>query len=237
MHNKTLLPALVAVVLLSSCAQQKDETCNSGPCTEAYINRPVGPQPEQPDEPGYDQNQGNPPREGLRFPDFDPAWGLKRSIYEKAVRWYEGHRRALPNPRYATLIDFSKHSSKRRFFLFDLSNGKLETHNVAVGKNSDSDNDGYATKFSNTEGSQMSSLGVYQTLGTYNGGHGYSLKISGLESTNDNAESRAIVVHPADYVSDSGRAGRSWGCPAIDPKVSKGVIDKIRNGSMLVIGN
>ena len=238
MTQKHLLAGLGLLLLLSSCGKQEtEETCTSGACTEQSINAPVGPQPvDEPDQ--YDGKPETPDRSRLAFPAYDASWGLKRSIYDKAVAWYGRNRSTLPNPRYATLVDFSKHSSKRRLFLFDLSTGRVETHNVSHGKNSDSDNDGMATRFSNTPGSQMSSLGVYKTVGTYNGGHGYSLRLDGQEATNDNALSRAIVVHPANYVSDSpGRAGRSWGCPALDPKVSKSVIDRIRNGSMFVIGN
>lgn len=192
--------------------------------------------PEQ-TEPPYGSNPDDPPRESLRFPAFQPSWGLKRAIYEKAVAYYEKNRAGLPNPRYATLIDFSQHSSKKRLYLFDLSGERVARHNTSHGKNSDPDDTGYANKFSNEEGSLMSSLGIYHTVGTYTGDHGYSLRLIGLESTNDNALKRLIVVHPADYVSDAGgKAGRSWGCPALDPKISKGVIDKIKNGSMLLIG-
>ena len=83
----------------------------------------------------------------------------------------------------------------------------------------------------------MSSLGFYRTLTTYNGKHGYSLKLAGLSPTNSNAEARAIMMHPADYVVDGVRAGRSWGCTAIDPKTSKDVIDRVKNGSIMLVDN
>ncbi len=236
MHKSKILAGLGLLFVLSSCGKsQTEETCHSGPCTENSINAPVGPQPEEVVE-NYDDNPLNPRRENLRFPAFNTGWGLSRAIYEKAVAWHSRNQSKLNNPRYATIIDFSKYSSRRRMFLFDLSTGKMETHNVAHGKNSDPDNDGLATQFSNTPGSKMSSLGVYKTSTTYIGGKGYSMRLDGLEASNSNARSRAIVVHPADYVSDSGRAGRSWGCPALDPKISRNVIDRIKNGSMLVIG-
>lgn len=186
--------------------------------------------------PPYDQDPGNPPRDSLRFPDFNPSWGLTRKIYEKAVAYYEKNRTVIPNPRYFSIVDFNLHQSKKRLFLFDLSNGGVERHAVAAGKGSDADGDGYATRFSNEPGSNMSSLGFYQTLQTYSGDHGYSLRLAGLDPTNSNAEARAIVIHPAAYVSDDPtRAGQSWGCPAIDPDVSKRIIDKVRNGSMLLM--
>lgn len=240
MNKHIVLGSLGILLAFSSCGRSgndsTEQTCTSGDCTEQSINAPVGDQPEQ-DTPDYGASPKDPPRSSLRFPAFDPAWGLKRSIYDRAVAYYSRARATLPNPRYATLIDFSLHSSKRRLFLFDLSNDKVEKHNVAAGKNSDPDGDGYATKFSNTSGSKMSSLGIYHTYVTYNGGNGYSLRLKGMESTNDNALERAIVMHPANYVNDlTASAGRSWGCPAVDPKISKGLINKVKNGSLLLIG-
>lgn len=93
---------------------------------------------------------------------------------------------------------------------------------VAHGRNS---GELYADKFSNTPNSNQSSLGFYVTGSTYIGKHGTSLKLHGVEKgINNNAESRAIVMHAADYVSETfikkvGRPGRSFGCPAIPTDV------------------
>src|SRR5690606_932140 len=95
---------------------------------------------------------------------------------------------------------------------------------VAHGRNT-----GQATadKFSNLPNSNMSSLGFYLTDETYFGKHGLSLKLDGMDNGhNDKARERAIVMHGADYVSDSfvkqhGRLGRSLGCPALPQEISK----------------
>ncbi|HZH94342.1 MAG TPA: murein L,D-transpeptidase catalytic domain family protein, partial [Flavisolibacter sp.] len=108
---------------------------------------------------------------------------------------------------------------------------------VAHGRNSGLD---YAEKFSNTPESLQSSLGFYVTKSTYSGKHGLSLKLSGVErGFNDNAESRAVVIHGADYIGadrlSSPYMGRSFGCPAVPQEQSERVINYLKNGTCLFI--
>jgi hypothetical protein len=176
------------------------------------------------------------PATAYRFPLYTDDWQMPRGTFERAEEYYNDNISKIKNTRFVTIIDFSQASHRKRMYVFDLKNGTMEQHNTAHGKNSDPDNDGFATKFSNTPDSLQSSLGFYLTLATYNGSHGYSLRLRGLEKSNNKAEERAIVMHPADYVSDAkSSAGRSWGCPALDPKISKKVIDKVKDGSLLYI--
>lgn len=164
-------------------------------------------------------------------------FGIKQSVYDAAHKFYVEHPTML-NRRYAVVIDMSMNSAKRRLVLLDLKLGTGKNYRVAHGAGSDPDNDGYATKFSNEDGSHMTSLGAYITKGTYIGSHGRSLRIDGQEKTNSNAIARAVVVHGSAYVSENNtRTGRSWGCPAMDDDVVQGVIDKIRGGSLLYIGH
>ncbi|MBN2484665.1 MAG: murein L,D-transpeptidase catalytic domain family protein [Bacteroidales bacterium] len=157
---------------------------------------------------------------------------------------YEGFKRLekekqLKNDSLITIIDFSKPSYEERLFIFDLKNTKLVYKSlVAHGKNS---GEVYAGAFSNNPQSYQSSLGLYLTLGTYNGRHGYSLRLKGLDKgINDKAMKRAIVIHGAEYASQSyisrhGRLGRSFGCPALPYDMSEIIIDLIKNGSCLYI--
>jgi|ERR1035437_2640485 hypothetical protein len=138
-----------------------------------------------------------------------------------------------------TIIDYSKPSTQKRFFVIDLEKRQLiYCCLVAHGKNS---GDNYAKNFSNTNGSLKSSLGFFLTAEAYQGEHGYSLRLEGVEKgINDNARIREIVIHGATYVSDEfikkyGMLGRSWGCPALPVDISKEIIDKISGGSCLFI--
>ena len=145
----------------------------------------------------------------------------------------------LGNPDIITVIDFNKPSTQERLFVIDLQNRKIiKTSLVAHGKNS---GDNYATKFSNQLNSNMSSLGFYVTGETYQGKHGLSLRLDGLEKNiNDNARLRNIVIHSADYVNRNfiaqiGRLGRSFGCPALPKNGYQDVLNLIKNKTMLFI--
>lgn len=151
----------------------------------------------------------------------------------------------VPRKEYIVYIDFSRPSKEKRLFLID-TNKKiiLESHHVSHGVGSADPRDkGMAVSFSNVPNSKKSSLGAMVTGKIYYGKHGKSLKLHGLEKgINDNVYKRHIVIHPASYVTDSyirrnGRAGCSWGCPAIDPAISSKFIDKIKEGCLVYIGN
>ena len=133
------------------------------------------------------------------------------------------------------VVDFNKPSSEERLYIFNLKEHTYKKFLVAHGKNS---GEKYATAFSNNEGSLCSSLGIYKTLSTYTGKHGESLKISGLEDSNSNAEDRSVVIHKADYVvpnyEGTGRSGRSDGCFAVNPANIEEVIDCLKDGSYFI---
>ena len=138
-----------------------------------------------------------------------------------------------------TIIDFSLPSNEKRLWVIDLKNKKVLFNDlVAHGKNSGGL---YARKFSNTQSTYMSSLGFYLTGNTYQGKHGQSLILNGMDKNfNDKARERAIVMHGADYVGNDfirryGRLGRSFGCPALSMDICKKVIETIRDGSCLFI--
>ena len=109
---------------------------------------------------------------------------------------------------------------------------------VAHGRNSGGE---YAKSFSNSPESHKSSLGFYKTLQPYNGEHGLSLRIGGLErGINDRADRRNIVIHGSEYVGDNfiqnnPFAGRSYGCPALPSNEIEEVVNTIKDGTCLFI--
>ncbi|XZF16114.1 murein L,D-transpeptidase catalytic domain family protein [Chitinophagaceae bacterium MMS25-I14] len=138
------------------------------------------------------------------------------------------------NANYWAVVDFNLPSSTERLFIFDLKSQAVKSFLVAHGKKSGL---AFATKFSNEIGSNCSSLGIYKTLQTYTGKHGESLRIAGLDKTNSNVLTRAVVIHKADYVvpnyEGTGRAGRSDGCFAVNPSDKDEVIQHLRDGSYI----
>jgi hypothetical protein len=135
------------------------------------------------------------------------------------------------------IIDFSLPSTKRRFWVLDMEQKRVLFHElVAHGKGS---GENFARSFSNIHGSFQSSIGLYVTESPYEGEHGYSLRLQGLEQgVNDQAKPRAIVIHGAWYVSQSmitqkQRLGRSLGCPAVQDSVVKPLIDNLKGGNLI----
>jgi hypothetical protein len=167
--------------------------------------------------------------------------GLSRQAYDYAVKGFNYLLASgkLNNDHVLSIVDFSKASAKKRLFVIDLNEGKVLFNTyVSHGRNSGRE---MAKEFSNEPESFKSSLGFYVTGATYNGKHGFSMRLLGEEKgINDNANSRAIVMHSAAYVSESairaqGFIGRSLGCPALPVEIYKPVIEKIKNGSCLFI--
>tara|TARA_B110001454_G_scaffold219202_1_gene252061 strand:+ start:162007 stop:162645 length:639 start_codon:yes stop_codon:yes gene_type:complete len=175
-----------------------------------------------------------------QFDHLDTKNSIPELAKKKALAYYEMYKDKIPNKNYITIFDASAISGKPRLHVIHIPTGTTESFLVAHGKGSDSNHDGYAEKFSNQLKSNATSLGFYITDATYTGGNGYSLKLKGLESTNSNAYGRAIVVHGASYVDSKmantlKKVGRSQGCPAVENKYARYVIDRIKNGSVFYI--
>jgi hypothetical protein len=169
-----------------------------------------------------------------KYAYVDTGKTINQSMLKNALLYYHKNLSSIKNDDYLSVIDFSLSSKQKRFHVINMKTGEVWSIHTAHGKGSDPDHDGYANSFSNVSGSNASSIGIYKTAETYSGSHGYSLKLDGLSKTNSNARSRAVVIHGADYVSESSVIqGRSWGCPAVTMSYRTKLIDMIKNGSII----
>jgi len=179
------------------------------------------------------ENTGLDMFEPQRFEDLALAQGVPQEALDEAIDYYDQNSSMIPNKSYLTVVDFTPHSGKKRFFMMNLKTGEVEALYTSHGVGSDRDNDGYAREFSNTPGSNMSSLGFFLTAERYQGKNGLSMRLDGLEESNDLARPRAIVVHGASYVGPHlSRMGRSWGCPAVELRLISRVVKQLERGSL-----
>jgi L,D-transpeptidase catalytic domain len=167
--------------------------------------------------------------------------GLSRQAFEYAQKgWQKLMKQGrVLNKSVIAIIDFTQPSDHKRLYVLDMKNYKVLYNTlVAHGRNSGKER---ASSFSNKPASYKSSPGFYITQETYMGSNGYSLKLQGIEKgINDKALKRAIVMHGAEYVSESyieaqGYIGRSEGCPALPTEEADDIIDVIKNRTCLFI--
>jgi hypothetical protein len=159
-------------------------------------------------------------------------------LLQRALAALEQHRDRLAERDYIGVADFSLPSRTPRFHVVHVSSGRVRTHLVAHGRGSDPGRTGWLERFSNEPRSNATSSGSYRTDSLYIGAHGRSLRLQGLDATNSNAESRAIVVHGAWYVSNDmvghfGMLGRSQGCFAVAEDSLEEVLSTLGSGRLI----
>lgn len=168
--------------------------------------------------------------------------GLDFDVFKKGVTGFINLKIGKKIPQATsilTLIDYDRPSRKKRLWIIDLM-GKTLILNTWVAHGEGSGRD-VAKRFSDKFDSHASSIGFFLTDDVYYGKNGRSLRLDGLdEQFNINARARAIVVHGASYVSqntirDTGHLGRSFGCPAVSPKVADRVINTIKAKTVIFI--
>jgi len=162
--------------------------------------------------------------------------GIDPALYQRAKAALDSHRIAARDSM--GIVDFSLASRDPRFHLVDLASGQVESFRVAHGRGSDPDHSGFVEMFSNRPGSEATSNGTYTTGDYYHGKYGLSMKVHGLDWTNNNAENRAIVIHNAWYAEPEmidihGKLGRSEGCFAFSRSDQWKVMSKLAGGRMI----
>jgi L,D-transpeptidase catalytic domain len=166
------------------------------------------------------------------------AANLSPTALRRALKAFAHHRNRLAHVDRIGVVHFSLPSSAARLFIVDVSSGATKSHLVAHGRGSDPAHTGWTRLFSNVPGSYASSAGAFLTGSEYAGHHGRSMHLAGLDPENSNAESRAIVVHAAWYVTPNiaartGMLGRSQGCFAVSAASLDNVLNQLGSGRML----
>ena len=165
-------------------------------------------------------------------PRIDPA------LRARAMAALEARRGIIPHADVIGIADFSRASRDPRFYIVDLRSGFTTEHLCAHGRGSDPAHSGWLEHFSNDFGSEATSEGAYLTGDAYTGKYGWSMRLSGLDHTNYNAEARAIVVHSARYAEPSmiaqfGKLGRSEGCFALPGISHAEAMTRLGSGRLL----
>ena len=163
--------------------------------------------------------------------------GIDPNLFQRAKAALDS-RPWIQNRDFIGIVDFSQASRDPRFHVVHLPSGSVESYRVAHGSGSDPDHSGFLERFSNRPGSEATSQGAYQTLETYDGKYGLSMKVRGLDWSNNNAESRAIVIHNAWYaepemIAAHGKLGRSQGCFAFSKSDQWKVMHRLGGGRMI----
>ncbi len=160
----------------------------------------------------------------------------------EALEQYNNFQVSCKRHDVIAVMNMHEPSYRERLYVVDVaSNEVLHNLHAAHGVNSSMESDrAYADKFSNIPESRQSCIGALVTGDIYNGKHGMSLRLRGLQACNSNAEQRCIVLHDAKYMKESyiqrmGRAGQSFGCPAISPDVSSTIINLLQGGVFFYI--
>ncbi len=146
---------------------------------------------------------------------------------------------------YLYFVDYGLPSTEARGYVFDMESLKVVDgpFTVAHGKGSSTSRYGVPTKFSNATGSNSTSLGLYVTRALYafhgkTGGKPYQsvgLQLDGVSTGfNDNALDRHVVAHGAPYVTPT-KAGRSEGCPAMEPARAQRLLPELADGAMVFL--
>ena len=167
---------------------------------------------------------------------------------EDAFRSYFAFKSAHPEQVKKPLlyfVDYGLSNTTPRGYVFDMD--KLSIVDgpfmVAHGRGSSGASNGVPTRFSNGFGAATTSLGLYVAQELYDfvghsGGGTYSsigLRLMGVsKGYNDNARARGVVAHGAPYVTAT-RAGRSEGCPAVDPARAQRLLPKLANGALVFL--
>ena len=125
------------------------------------------------------------------------------------------------NQQIAFYADLSQPSSGYRFYVLDLVHNTILTKGLCCNGKTDLL---LNVLYSNAGKSNCSSKGIYKIGDFYIGRFGKAYRLHGLSSTNSNALSRGVVLHPYKWVPPIPTFFpiiRSKGCPMVNPSFFK----------------
>jgi hypothetical protein len=161
---------------------------------------------------------------------------LARAAEAMESRGHEGH-----DKKHLVVVDYSLHSSKERLFVIDLETGAVSAYRTAHGKGSDADHDGMLDSFSSASGSGASPEGTFRFAEEYQGKHGQSFYLDGLDPGNANSRDRYVVIHSARYAEPAflaqyGKLGRSFGCIVFSKADLARFVGEVPEGTLIFVG-
>lgn len=161
-----------------------------------------------------------------------------RKLFDIAKRELDKAGAAIWKRDIVGIADFGLHSASNRFHFVNLDRQEVKSYLVSHGTGSDPEHDGWLNQYSNVEGSNATSKGAYVTWEWYVGRYGTSVRLGGLDHTNNAALRRYIVMHRAKYAEKShverwGRLGRSNGCFAMGEEQFRVALLNLSGGRLL----
>jgi hypothetical protein len=142
-----------------------------------------------------------------------------KALHTKAISARQFAGKNKYNTEVCFLIDMKIRSGANRFFIYDLKNDSvLQSGVVTHGRCNERWLMG--RKYGNEPGCGCTSLGRYKIGNAYMGRFGLAYKLHGLDSTNNNAYKRFVVLHAHECVPDDevwSDICQSDGCPTVSP--------------------
>ncbi len=161
-----------------------------------------------------------------------------RVLFNTAKRELDRAGDAIWRRDIVGIADYGVHSAKRRFYLVNMDREEVQSFHVTHGAGSDPEHDGWLNSYSNVVGSNATSRGAYVTWEWYQGRYGTSVRLGGLDDSNEAALRRYIVMHRAAYAEPAhlerwGRMGRSNGCFAFGADDFRHMLLNLSGGRLL----
>ncbi len=145
------------------------------------------------------------------------------------------------NTHVALLMDVSRHSGLKRFVVWNFDSGEaLCSFPVSHGSGSPHSQvrSAYA-RFSNKDGSHLSSLGKALIAERYEGRYGVAYRMDGLEQSNSELRPRNVVLHGWQYTTSFPifpiPTIGSWGCPVLSRKAMRRVDEILQKEKRVVL--